>query len=105
MALLLKTNFTRKLSKKITFAELKKSKALDFHLTSDLYRIDIGLILSRCPIYMKITKEQLDMEKSHYNIFKNKQKDISIREELRNYNLYDPLALIKGRTDEEQTHE
>ena len=39
---------------------LKQSKYLNFNLTSDLYRMDYGLLVERTPIFTQIEQVELD---------------------------------------------
>ena len=41
-------------------AEINTNKMLDFVVSSDFKRVDIGIILQRVPIFYDITKKELD---------------------------------------------
>lgn len=60
----------------ITIDDLKSNKLVDFVLTQDFYRADVGMIIQRKPIFWNYSEkewksleaEQVMLHKSKYNI-------------------------------------
>jgi hypothetical protein len=91
-------------SKKISFEQLKKSRALNFNLTSDLYRVDLGLLLSRSPIYLRISDAAMKNEKLHNTFYQSTKNNMPITPSLVDFEFKDPLQAYRGRMDESDTH-
>lgn len=49
-------------SAQYTMKDLKTNKSLDFVISRDFYRVDVGLIIQRKPIFWNVTQKEIENE-------------------------------------------
>ena len=88
---------------KITGKDLKTKPEFDYVITRDLYRVDIGLIISRRPIFWNISDEELESLKTTHKLFLKHDLYPPVYEE---FMQYDKKELLNAGTtsDEYVTH-
>lgn len=88
---------------RITAKDLKMNPELDYLITKDLYRVDVGLIISRKPIFWNISDEELESLKKTHKLFLNYDLYPPVYEDFNKYDKKELLNLVEGR-DEFITH-
>lgn len=88
---------------KITGKDLKSNPEFDFLITKDLYRVDVGLIISRRPVYWNISDEELESLKQTHKLFLKHDLYPPVYEDYMKYDKKELLNLSEGR-DEYVTH-
>jgi len=83
--------------------ELKTNPELDYVITRDLYRVDVGLVISRRPIYWNLSDVELDSLKQTHKLYLKHELYPPIFAEFLQYDRKELLAPSEGR-DEYITH-
>jgi len=90
----------------VTVDDIKKSKYLNFNITSDLQRMDLGLLIERPPIFLPYMKSEIDrMNKLSAFMFAHKLRDNYPKELLEFSDDVFGRSFDEGGVDENITHE
>ena len=60
---------------------------MDFVLTSDFYRVDVGLIIQRKPIFWNLTEEELKILKTDQTMIQKSGYNLEFPQHLLNFNI------------------
>lgn len=88
---------------RITAKDLKTKPELDFVITRDLYRVDLGLIISRRPIFWNISDAELESMKHTHKLYSKHNLYPPVYEEFLQYDRKELMTPSEGR-DEYVTH-
>lgn len=93
-------------SEKISQSAFKNRSFFNFELTKDYYRIDLGIIITRQPIFLNYTPQELDNFKLRHELYKKYNHYTKIPGEILDFNLDDPfIKSVEKVLDNKVTHE
>lgn len=84
---------------RVTAKDLKTNPDFDYMITKDFYRVDIGLIISRRPLYWNISDEEIECLKKTHKLFLKHDLYPPIYEEFMKYDKKEVLNLAQGSDD------
>lgn len=82
---------------KLSVDMIKKTRFLEFAISSDLYRIDVGFLLARPPLIDEVTDTEMERRKITHALKKKNNLYPQIDASLFDFNIKDPLGDIKSK--------
>lgn len=80
-----------------TSESVRKSKYLEFHVTADLYRVDVGFLLMRPPIIDDVSEAEIKRRIALHKLKKASNLYPKIDDSLYDFEIKDPLEDLKGK--------